>query len=164
MAGDAVELREIDSVLVAGRSGPERVFEVLGRPGRLDAATRELRDRFAEGLAAYRGGSWDEARAAFTACLAVRPDDGPAAVFLERLYVIVIKGKINGRAFIERVIQLVRAGKVEDAIRLCTQSKAALCRNTAATSANSALDPPAMETRTRAPTDFSQARSFSTNA
>ena len=48
------------------------------------------------------------------------------AVFLERLYVIVIKGKINGRAFIERVIQLVRAGKVEDAIRLCTQSKAAL--------------------------------------
>lgn len=48
------------------------------------------------------------------------------AVFLERLYVIVIKGKINGRAFIERVIQLVRAGKAEDAIKLCAQSKAAL--------------------------------------
>lgn len=48
------------------------------------------------------------------------------AVFIERLYVIVIKGKINGRAFIERVIQLVRAGKAEDAIKLCAQSKAAL--------------------------------------
>src|SRR3954469_14334012 len=91
MAGDAVELREIDAVLVAGRSGPERVFEVLGRLGVLDVSIRELRDRFAEGLAAYRGGSWDEARAAFTACLAVRPDDGPAAVFLERLTVLAAR-------------------------------------------------------------------------
>ena len=48
------------------------------------------------------------------------------AVFLERLYFIVIKSKVNGRAFIERVIQLVRAGKTEDAIKLCAQSKAAL--------------------------------------
>ncbi|GAC1688349.1 MAG: hypothetical protein NVS9B3_06930 [Gemmatimonadaceae bacterium] len=48
------------------------------------------------------------------------------AVFLERFYVIVIKGHVNGRAFIERVIQLVRAGKTDDAIKLCAQSKAAL--------------------------------------
>jgi biopolymer transport protein ExbB len=48
------------------------------------------------------------------------------AVFLERFYTIVIRSKINGRAFIERVIQLVRAGKAEDAIKLCAQSKAAL--------------------------------------
>src|SRR5690349_9815996 len=48
------------------------------------------------------------------------------AVFLERFYFIVIKSKVNGRAFIERVIQLVRAGKTEDAIKLCAQSKAAL--------------------------------------
>jgi biopolymer transport protein ExbB len=48
------------------------------------------------------------------------------AVFLERFYVIVIRSKINGRAFIERVIQLVRAGKIDDAIKLCAQSKAAL--------------------------------------
>src|SRR5919202_5600052 len=48
------------------------------------------------------------------------------AVFLERFYQIVIRSKINGRAFIERVIQLVRAGKVEDAIKLCAQSHAAL--------------------------------------
>ena len=85
LARDTVELREIDSIIVVGRSEPQRVFEVLGRSGEVDAATRELRDRFAEGLAAYRGGSWDEARAAFDACLAVRADDGPAAVFLERL-------------------------------------------------------------------------------
>ena len=48
------------------------------------------------------------------------------AVFLERFYMIVMRSKVNGRAFIERVIQLVRAGKVDDAIKLCAQSKAAL--------------------------------------
>jgi biopolymer transport protein ExbB len=48
------------------------------------------------------------------------------AVFLERLYTIVIRSKINGRMFIERVIQLVRAGQIDDAIKLCSQSNAVL--------------------------------------
>src|ERR671933_2582397 len=48
------------------------------------------------------------------------------AIFIERFYTIVVKSKINGRAFIERVIQLVRAGKIDDAIKLCAQSKAVL--------------------------------------
>lgn len=81
----AVELREVDSVAVAGRDQPERVFEVLGRKGETDEATLRLRDRYAQALAAYRESRRDEARAAFAACLALRPDDGPAAVFLERL-------------------------------------------------------------------------------
>lgn len=48
------------------------------------------------------------------------------AVFLDRLFTIVIRSKINGRAFIERIIQLVRAGKIDEAIKLCTQSRAVL--------------------------------------
>src|SRR3954467_11553615 len=48
------------------------------------------------------------------------------AVFIERFYTIVIKSKINGRAFLDRVVQLVRAGKIDDAIKLCAQSTAAL--------------------------------------
>jgi len=39
---------------------------------------------------------------------------------------IVLRSKINGRTFIERVIQLVRAGRIEDAIKLCGQSNAVL--------------------------------------
>src|SRR5262249_46388858 len=49
------------------------------------------------------------------------------AVLLERFYIIVIRSKTNGRVFIERVIQLVRAGKVDDALKLCATSTAALC-------------------------------------
>lgn len=48
------------------------------------------------------------------------------SIFLERFYVIVIRSRINGQAFIERVMQLVRAGKSEDAMRLCAQSHSPL--------------------------------------
>jgi biopolymer transport protein ExbB/TolQ len=47
-------------------------------------------------------------------------------VLLERLYVIVLRSKNNGRLFIERIIQLVRAGKIDDAIKQCAASTAAL--------------------------------------
>jgi biopolymer transport protein ExbB/TolQ len=47
-------------------------------------------------------------------------------IAFERLYVIVLRSKNNGRAFIERVIPLVRAGKVDEAIKLCAGSTAAL--------------------------------------
>jgi biopolymer transport protein ExbB/TolQ len=48
------------------------------------------------------------------------------AILVERLYVIVWRSKNNGRAFIERVIQLVRGGRVEEAIKVCAGSTAAL--------------------------------------
>jgi biopolymer transport protein ExbB/TolQ len=47
-------------------------------------------------------------------------------VLAERIYVIVLRSKNNGRAFIERTIQLVRVGKIDDAIKECVGSKAAL--------------------------------------
>jgi len=49
-----------------------------------------------------------------------------AVVLAERLYVLMVRSKLNGRVFMEQVIRLVRAGKVDDALKLCAQSKAAL--------------------------------------
>jgi len=48
------------------------------------------------------------------------------ALMVERWYIIVMRSRTNGRLFIERVIQLVRGGKVDDAIKLCASSSAAL--------------------------------------
>jgi biopolymer transport protein ExbB len=48
------------------------------------------------------------------------------AVLVERVFVILLRAKNNGRHFIERIIKLVRAGKVEDAIKQCAESKAVL--------------------------------------
>ncbi len=47
-------------------------------------------------------------------------------VIVERLYVIVVRSRNKGRAFIERVIQLVRGGKIDEAIKLCAASAAPL--------------------------------------
>jgi biopolymer transport protein ExbB len=47
-------------------------------------------------------------------------------ILVERFYVIVLRSKNNGRRFIERVIQLVRAGKVDEAIKECAGSRAVL--------------------------------------
>jgi adenylate cyclase len=85
LAGDAVELREIDAIRVIGKNEPQRVFEIIGRKDELDAAMCELRDRYTEGLAAYRARSWGVARAAFESCVSVQPDEKPAKVFLQRL-------------------------------------------------------------------------------
>jgi adenylate cyclase len=56
--------------------------------GQVDPSRAELRNAFAEGLAAYRGQDWDGAQARFEACLRIVPDHGPAGAFLERIDVL----------------------------------------------------------------------------
>jgi hypothetical protein len=68
-----------------GKTEPQRVFEILGRTGEVEPSRLALRDRFAEGLLAYRQQAWAEAEAAFQACLDQTPDDGPARVFAKRV-------------------------------------------------------------------------------
>jgi biopolymer transport protein ExbB/TolQ len=48
------------------------------------------------------------------------------AIAVERFYVVVVRARTNARLFIERVITLVRAGKVEEAIRACASSRTAV--------------------------------------
>jgi biopolymer transport protein ExbB/TolQ len=47
-------------------------------------------------------------------------------VIAERFYVIELRAKNNGRRFIERIIQLVRADKIDEAIKECAKSTAVL--------------------------------------
>jgi class 3 adenylate cyclase len=84
-ASGAIEAREIDRLVTLGQTQPQAVYEIMGRKGELTAAQLELRDRFAEGLAAYRAQRWDDARRAFEAALAVAPDDGPSLTFIKRI-------------------------------------------------------------------------------
>ena len=61
------------------------VPELVGRQGELPADIVELRELFAAGLAAYRNRDWETADRRFAECLARKADDGPAAVFRQRL-------------------------------------------------------------------------------
>ncbi len=83
--GDAVEIREIDRVVVAGHTRSEVIFEMLGRKGELTPQQSSLRDRYAEGLVAYRDKRWDDALAAFNASLEAMPGDGPSMTLLKRV-------------------------------------------------------------------------------
>lgn len=85
LAADAVETREIDTVLVVGKSEPERIFELVGRKGEVPPDKIELRDTFETALVAYRDQAWAEAEAGFGKCLAIDPEDGPSQVFLARI-------------------------------------------------------------------------------
>ena len=85
LAGDAIETREIDTILVVGKIEPHRIFEVLARKGELGADQSASRAAFADGLAAYRRQDWAAATSAFTACLSSVAGDPPARVFLERV-------------------------------------------------------------------------------
>ena len=82
-AGDVVVTRELDLVRVKGKRLPVRIFEILALVEERSAWTLLL-ERFAAGLHAYRDQRWDEAMAAFSAVLEVRPDDGPSRLYLER--------------------------------------------------------------------------------
>jgi class 3 adenylate cyclase len=84
-AATAVEAREIDRLVTVGQTRPQAVYEIMARKGELTSAQVELRDRFSEGLAAYRARRWDEARRAFEAALKTVPDDGPSLTFIKRL-------------------------------------------------------------------------------
>ncbi|MDA9500415.1 adenylate/guanylate cyclase domain-containing protein [Bradyrhizobium sp. CCBAU 11357] len=83
--GSRLELREIDRLAVAGQSAPQAIFEVMARAGAFTEAQVTLRTHYADGLAAYRGRRFDEARAAFNAALEAVPGDGPSRTMLVRI-------------------------------------------------------------------------------
>jgi class 3 adenylate cyclase len=84
-AGDAIESREVDRLVVVGQTHPETVFEIIGRAGELTEKQLVLQARYAAGLAAYRARHWDDARQAFQAALEAVPEDGPARALLQRV-------------------------------------------------------------------------------
>jgi adenylate cyclase len=84
-AGAAIEVREIDRVVVAGHTHSEVIFEILGCKGELTPQQLSLRMSYLEGLAAYREQRWDDARRALNASLETMPGDGPSTALLSRV-------------------------------------------------------------------------------
>ncbi len=85
LAGNELAFREIDSLRVAGKLEPVRVFELIGNRQDLNESQPKLIDSFERGLAAYRKQDWDAAEASFKEGLDAVPGDPPTKVFLERI-------------------------------------------------------------------------------
>ena len=84
LAQAVIEARELDIVVVAGKSEPVRIFELLGRAGEVETTILELRDLYVGGLEAYQRQDWQTAEQRFGECLRLRPGDGPAGVLRDR--------------------------------------------------------------------------------
>jgi class 3 adenylate cyclase len=84
-AGDAVEVREIDRIVVEGHTHSEVVFEILGRKGELTSQQLALRDGYLEALVAYRARRWKDALVALKAALETMPGDGPSLALVRRI-------------------------------------------------------------------------------
>lgn len=85
LAQHEIEAREIDLITVVGKTEPVRIHELLSAFGALTPTQAELREEFANGLAAYRERDFDQALDHFAECLKMQPGDGPSAVFIERI-------------------------------------------------------------------------------
>lgn len=85
LAGDTLAFREIDSLRVAGKLEPVKVYELIGLAAEASDADRQRGQAYEAGLARYRAQDWEAAEAAFRECLANASGDKPSQVMLERI-------------------------------------------------------------------------------
>ncbi|MBI5936710.1 MAG: GAF domain-containing protein [Betaproteobacteria bacterium] len=77
--------REIDYVVVKGKTQPVSIYEVLDYHDEQSFPNiAESLQIFKEALIAYRHGQWDKAHKAFAQCLELNPADKAAQLFVER--------------------------------------------------------------------------------
>jgi adenylate cyclase len=78
--------REVDRVIVKGKTEPASVFEILDyHTDETFPNLRECLECFREGLASYRRQQWDRAESAFLEALAHSPGDQLTRIYLERI-------------------------------------------------------------------------------
>ncbi len=75
--------REVGRFLLAGKSRPVTIYELMGLQRDATPQQRALCRIFAEALDAYRRGRWQDAVRGMQACLKLCPQDGPAAFYLK---------------------------------------------------------------------------------
>jgi adenylate cyclase len=79
-----VVAREVDSVRVAGKQTPTRIYELLALADRAQPHVLEVVQRYEHALALYRERRFEHAAAELHRVLAAAPGDGPSQVLLKR--------------------------------------------------------------------------------
>jgi len=77
-------IRDIDDVVVKGKTEPARVFEVLDyHTDETFPNLMEVVNHFKEGRGHYRKGDWDKAIKSFKECLKLHPEDKLSHTYVE---------------------------------------------------------------------------------
>jgi len=79
---DGLLTRQLGTFKLKGKGKPLRLHELINRSEQVEETQREACAIFAEGLAAFRNRSWDQARTTFQQCIEVSEQDGPSEFYL----------------------------------------------------------------------------------
>ena len=83
------KMRDIDLVVVKGKTEPVRVFELLDyHDAQTFPAMRDVLGHFEDGMIAYRNADWTGAIARFEKCLSLNPGDGLSRTYVERCQIM----------------------------------------------------------------------------
>lgn len=77
--------RELDLLVVAGKTEPIHVYELMGMTDdKISAARMKFIEYYTRGLASYRSRQWEEAITCFEHALEQVPEDYPSQIYIER--------------------------------------------------------------------------------
>ena len=76
--------RELDFIAVKGKNEPVQIYEILQEIPKAQDKLVQIKTYFEKGLASYRKGSWEKAKAPLLKNVE-NYNDAPSAVFLERI-------------------------------------------------------------------------------
>ena len=79
---DGLLTRELGAFRLKGKGKPLGLHELVSHEEPIDQTQREACAIFAEGLAAFRSRSWEQARATFKQCIDFTGKDGPSQFYL----------------------------------------------------------------------------------
>lgn len=83
---DRFTLREIEDVIVQGKTEPVKVYELRGRlDGLLPPREKSFLEFYDRGLSAFKNSDWDAAAELFECALKESPEDQVGRIFLERI-------------------------------------------------------------------------------
>jgi len=81
---DSVDVRELDTIRVVGKSEPTKVYQLLERKGQTSGLIADLVVHFDKALNLYKERDYVAAKAAFKLSLAIEPNDGPSRTYIAR--------------------------------------------------------------------------------
>jgi adenylate cyclase len=76
--------RQIDKVVMAGKTVPINIHELLGETGDTPSDLQSLADQYEMAFLLYQQSQFEEAATAFETLLSNTPDDRPSTIMLER--------------------------------------------------------------------------------
>ncbi len=86
-AKEFIEVRELDTLRVVGRSTPLKIYELLGKKG--STKFHEAMPDYLDGLKNYKNQEWDSAIRYFEKVLTKVPKDGPSKTYIDRCHVFL---------------------------------------------------------------------------